>query len=326
MLVNFARGRVSSQRVFAVNVSSPLELLGVLKAQGVDTLICGGISPGLRESLRAELIQIVDNVACSAEAIQPALESGELQPGFGLSRPARGPSEQRSVLESLDCCRCRDRVCLRGENCHQGASGVTDGGSAVVRRMLEAAADIALEGERQLCRLSELVYFCLEMRYERVGIAFCIDLLEPAEILADVLRRFFEVVPVCCKVGGAELSHPGAGRSAVQPDGGLACNPLEQARVLNLRETRLNVIVGLCVGADSVFASASEAPVTTLFVKDKSLANNPIGALYSEYYLRESLSHASRLDRSEVRRQGSWRAVEASQTDTWAGRVRKEPS
>jgi len=27
--------------------------------------------------------------------------------------------------------------------------------------------------------------------------------------------------------------------------------------------------------------------VTTLFVKDKSLVNNPIGAIYSDYYLNE---------------------------------------
>ena len=49
----------------------------------------------------------------------------------------------------------------------------------------------------------------------------------------------------------------------------------------------INVIVGLCVGVDCVFTKASQAPVTTLFVKDKSLANNPIGALYSDYYIKE---------------------------------------
>ena len=31
----------------------------------------------------------------------------------------------------------------------------------------------------------------------------------------------------------------------------------------------------------------AEAPVTTIFVKDKSLANNPIGAVYSHYYLTD---------------------------------------
>ena len=35
-------------------------------------------------------------------------------------------------------------------------------------------------------------------------------------------------------------------------------------------------------------AEASDAPVSTLFVKDRSLANNPIGALYSDYYLQEA--------------------------------------
>jgi uncharacterized metal-binding protein len=58
--------------------------------------------------------------------------------------------------------------------------------------------------------------------------------------------------------------------------------------MLNSIGSDLNVIVGLCVGVDCVFAKASEAPVTTLFVKDKSLANNPIGALYSDYYLKEA--------------------------------------
>ena len=65
------------------------------------------------------------------------------------------------------------------------------------------------------------------------------------------------------------------------------CNPLGQAELLNRIGTDINVIVGLCMGADCVFTKASKAPVTTLFVKDRSLANNPVGALYSNYYLAE---------------------------------------
>ena len=60
-----------------------------------------------------------------------------------------------------------------------------------------------------------------------------------------------------------------------------------QAALLNALGTDLNVIVGLCVGVDCVFARHSDAPVTTIFVKDKSLANNPIGAVYSHYYLKD---------------------------------------
>jgi uncharacterized metal-binding protein len=58
--------------------------------------------------------------------------------------------------------------------------------------------------------------------------------------------------------------------------------------VLSEAGTEFNVVVGLCMGADCLFTKASTAPVSTLFVKDRSLANNPIGALYSDYYLKEA--------------------------------------
>jgi uncharacterized metal-binding protein len=72
-----------------------------------------------------------------------------------------------------------------------------------------------------------------------------------------------------------------------------ACDPITQAAVLADAGCELNVVVGLCLGADCVFTGASRVPVTTLFVKDRSLANNPIGALYSEYYLQEALRTAA---------------------------------
>jgi uncharacterized metal-binding protein len=55
------------------------------------------------------------------------------------------------------------------------------------------------------------------------------------------------------------------------------------ARALNEAKTDLNVIVGLSMGADVVFTRLSKAPVTTLFVKDKLLANNPISAVHSRH-------------------------------------------
>ena len=38
--------------------------------------------------------------------------------------------------------------------------------------------------------------------------------------------------------------------------------------------------LGLCVGHDSLFYQYSEARVTTLVVKDRVLAHNPVGAIY----------------------------------------------
>jgi uncharacterized metal-binding protein len=153
--------------------------------------------------------------------------------------------------------------------------------------MLESARDVSSEDERTLCRLSELIYFGLEMKYRKIGLAYCLDLAEPARILARVLRRFFDVTAVCCKVGGVEAEGP-FNRPRDRGDR-IACNPLGQAASLRDAGSELNVVVGLCMGVDCVFARASEVPVTTLFVKDKSLANNPIGALYSDYYLKEAI-------------------------------------
>ena len=105
----------------------------------------------------------------------------------------------------------------------------------------------------------------------------------------SILRRFFEVYPICCKIGGNSTFDPQTGH-AVSNSGSdftkIACNPLAQANMLNKIGTDINIIVGLCMGVDCVFTKASNAPVSTLFVKDKSLAHNPIGALYSDYYLK----------------------------------------
>jgi uncharacterized metal-binding protein len=39
----------------------------------------------------------------------------------------------------------------------------------------------------------------------------------------------------------------------------------------------------LCVGHDAIFSKISKAPVTTLVAKDRVLAHNPAGAIYSRY-------------------------------------------
>ncbi|MBR3690180.1 MAG: DUF1847 domain-containing protein, partial [Eggerthellaceae bacterium] len=42
-----------------------------------------------------------------------------------------------------------------------------------------------------------------------------------------------------------------------------------------------NVIMGLCVGHDSIFTRHSDAPCTTFVVKDRMLGNNPIAVLHT---------------------------------------------
>ena len=69
------------------------------------------------------------------------------------------------------------------------------------------------------------------------------------------------------------------------------CNPIMQAEVLNAAETDLNVVMGLCVGHDSLFYKHSHAPATTLVVKDRVLIHNPVMALYTADGYYSHLAH-----------------------------------
>lgn len=279
LLLTIRRNRVRDRHAVNVSVDTPLRLSEVLSRHQVDTFVCGGLHRDARESLEAQGVEIIDNVACSVGDAVSALESGSLVSGYGFgSERVPDPSATGNPPAPIDCLSCHDRRCLLGQACPHDLPTVDSAGDLATHRMLEASADIAAEPERRLCRLAELVYFCLEMGYRTIGIAYCTELSEPAEILTSVLRRFFDVVPVCCRICNTRTAGRGHG------------DPELQAAALDAAGCELNVIVGLCIGIDCAFTRASRAPVTTLFVKDRSLANNPIGALYSEYHIRESVA------------------------------------
>ena len=314
LLIALRRNRVSKEDSVDFPSHSLFDLIELLSEYRVDTLVCGGISRENKEILQARSVRVIDNVACTIDETIEALKTGILYSGYGLnglSDGERGISDtnqdKRVKLSTTDgigddkvvgkgikadCIACSDRVCLRGDPCEISSDTYANVLVKEISRIQEAALDIACEQERTLCRLSELIYFCLEMRYKRLGLAYCIDLQEPAEILTQVLRRFFDVFPVCCKVGGISIDDSFYLREVETVKDSrrkqIACNPRGQAAILNKLGTDLNIIAGICMGADCIFARASEAPVTTLLVKDRSLANNPIGALYSDYYLSEA--------------------------------------
>ena len=305
MMIEQHRDRIKAEKKLEMTQGSLQNLCDLLLQNHIDTLICGGITRENKKFLQSKKLDIIDNVVCTADEIIRALRLGKLRPGFGLEfkDPETVSESDTSEVEIYpaeeagpvaDCLACSERQCLRGEACPvfggQAESFIPV--DSETSGMLEASADIACERERTLCRLSELIYFCLEMGYSRLGVAYCTDLEEPAETLVRVLRRFFAVFPICCKAGGGsrDQSEPhNHAESEVEGNPGFHCNPMYQAKILNYLKTDLNVMVGICMGADCVFTRESEAPVSTLFVKDKSLANNPIGAIYSDYYLKEAI-------------------------------------
>ena len=315
LFVSQRSNKIITKKRVQVNNLSLDEVCEALVQNRVDTLVCGGITGDSKEFLRTRNLAIIDNVTGTADNIIQALISGKLKQGYGFNEIDLEPNKiplnnqertgdsvyfetpedsNKKKDKSFDCLKCANRVCLDGKTCDKSIGYIDRqlAPNSELLHMLEAATDIACEKERTLCRLSELIYFCLEMQYKRLGIAYCVDLEEPTEILVRLLRRFFTVYPVCCRVGGVTQMSPLHSDLKQHQKYGIedtCCNPWGQAQILNQLGTDINVMVGLCMGADCVFMQGSLAPATGLFIKDKSLANNPIGAIYSEYYLKEAV-------------------------------------
>ena len=153
---------------------------------------------------------------------------------------------------------------------------------------------VEAEGYGEWPRLRETIEFAKKLGYTRLGMAFCYGLRKEAKIVDSLLRRHgFEVVSVICKTGGIDKSEAGIpGQYRVRPERSFEamCNPVAQAMLLNSQHTQLNISLGLCVWHDALFAKFSDALVTTLVVKDRALANNPVGAIYcAEGYLAPKL-------------------------------------
>ena len=125
-----------------------------------------------------------------------------------------------------------------------------------------------------------------EMGYKRLGLAFCVGLERGASIIHKILEKDFDVFSVCCKISAIDKDEHDLEK--LHPDTfDSTCNPIGQAMILKDKRTQLNIIIGLCIGHDILFTQHSAAPVTTLIVKDRVLANNPAGAIYSGYYLKK---------------------------------------
>ena len=140
-------------------------------------------------------------------------------------------------------------------------------------------------------RIEDTIAFARLMGYKKIGMATCIGLLDEAQRLADILTaQGLEPVSVCCKAGSIDKLELGLKEEDKVRPGSFepACNPIAQAEICNRIATDMNIIVGLCVGHDMLFNKHSQAPVTTLIVKDRVTGHNPIAVLYGQnfYYKR----------------------------------------
>ena len=138
-------------------------------------------------------------------------------------------------------------------------------------------------------RILETIEFAHRMNYKRLGLVFCIGLVKEAKVVEKLLAsEGFEVVSALCKVGREPKEVIGVRDDQKIRIGCFEsmCNPIAQAFVLNEKKTEFNIVMGLCVGHDSLFLKYAEAPCTVLAAKDRVLGHNPLAAIYTidSYY------------------------------------------
>ena len=188
----------------------------------------------------------------------------------------------------MKCTTCIHRKCyLEGQNCTKiQPQEVTEAYKGNQLAIMKAAACTEGRFYNNLTRLEETVEFCKLMGYQKLGMAFCIGLNQEAKLIEEYLSKFLEVDSVCCKVCGVDKEL--LELEQIKPDTReTMCNPLMQAKVLKDANVEFCITVGLCVGHDALFTSGCEAPVSCLVAKDRVLAHNPLGAIYSRYWRRK---------------------------------------
>ena len=149
-------------------------------------------------------------------------------------------------------------------------------------KVARESAIVEAEGYCKWTRVEEIVQFSKRMEFKKIGIANCISLVDHAYVLTGILESHgFEVVSVACKNGGIPKEEIGlTDGQKIRPGGFEAlCNPVAQAELLAEHGCEFNVVMGLCIGHDSLFFKYAKGLSTVLVAKDRVLGHNPIAAL-----------------------------------------------
>ena len=202
----------------------------------------------------------------------------------------------------MNCVNCKKLACLVGskkrpDGCPmEGYPAIYEKAKKIYedpenKKMVLNAGIVEATGYMEWPRLKDTIEFAKLMKYQKIGLALCIGLLKEGQKIQRILQGYgFEVNSIMCKTGSFTKSEIGDIPEEYQMTsktgyavGFVSCNPITQALLLNYAKTDFNIVVGLCVGHDTLFIKYSEAPVTVLIAKDRRLAHNPAAALYTYY-------------------------------------------
>ena len=123
----------------------------------------------------------------------------------------------------------------------------------LVRKIAQAFAEVEGAFYGRYTRVEEFMEFSRRIGARKIGIATCVGLINESRILSKILRfNGFEVYGVACKVGAVDKKAIGIGQEFIMKEGESICNPILQAKLLEKAGTELNVVIGLCLGHNSV--------------------------------------------------------------------------
>jgi uncharacterized metal-binding protein len=189
------------------------------------------------------------------------------------------------------CQHCSTTACFTGDHgrmpttcpsrTHPALAGDVAGYLDPARQELMRVADTTpfTRDEKVRNRVEELIEYAKGRGYRSVGVAFCVTMLTEAQQLGRLLEsEGLAAHLVCCRVGAIDYDRIGLPKAHPERFAAI-CNPVAQARLLNLARVDLVVQMGLCIGHDLVPQEECDAPVTTLVVKDRALDHNPMRAL-----------------------------------------------
>ncbi len=203
------------------------------------------------------------------------------------------------TTNNFNCADCRVLACRnKQENLYPGFCLTAAADQELVEETMKIYKDTPIDGEiskvsaiiegefyGKLTRVEETLEFIKRMGYKKIGIASCVGLMNESGIFTKILRaRGYEVYTVGCKIGARDKTEIGVPEDK-KLNGGCGhesmCNPILQAKTLEAYGTDFNIVIGLCVGHDTLFLKYSHAPTTVMIVKDRVLGHNPVAALYT---------------------------------------------
>lgn len=188
-----------------------------------------------------------------------------------------------------NCADCKNHICAaKGISCTKvDEKQIINSYSEEEHKIMQAAAFVEATYYSQLTRLEETAEFARQMGYKKLGLAFCIGLNKEAHLIKKFLAKDFEVVSICCK--NCAIAKDKLQMKKINPQSKTEsmCNPKQQAQFLNDAGCDLFISCGLCVGHDAIFNKNCNGPVTTLVAKDRVLAHNPLGVVYSRYWRKK---------------------------------------